>query len=62
MCLSIAYKLVPGGEDEKILEYVSGVKVDGGNIVLTDIMGAETTVAGKIKSMDFVNSKIVIEG
>jgi len=61
MCLSIAYKEVPGGENEKILEYVSGVKVDGANIILTDIMGAETSVPGKIKSMDFVNSKIIIE-
>lgn len=60
MCLSIAYKEVPGGENEKILEYVSGVSVDDGNIVLTDIMGAEKQVKGHIKSMDFVKSIIVI--
>jgi len=60
MCLSIAYKEVPNGENEKILEYVSGVKVEGENIILTDIMGAEKTVPGHIVSMDFVNSKIII--
>ena len=60
MCLSIAYKENPGKEDEKLCEYVSEVKIDGRKIVLTDIMGKEITVDGIVKSMDFVNSKIVI--
>lgn len=60
MCLSIAYKEVPDGENEKILEYVSGVSVNGDSVVLTDIMGAEKEVPGHIKSMDFVKSVIVI--
>ncbi len=60
MCLSTAYKLVPGEEDEKICEFVSEVKVDGDRIILTDIMGKEIEIPGVIKSMDFVGSKLYI--
>jgi predicted RNA-binding protein len=60
MCLSTAYKLIPGEEDEKICEFISEVKVDGDRIVLTDIMGKEIEVPGTIKAMDFVGSKLYI--
>ena len=60
MCLSTAYKLVPDGEDEKICEYISEMKIDGDKITLTDIMGREIEIRGTVKSMDFVSSKILI--
>ena len=54
MCLSTAYKLIPGEE------FISEVKVDGDKIILTDIMGKEIEVPGVIRSMDFVGSKLYI--
>ena len=60
MCLSTAYRLVPEGEDEKLFEYISDVKVDGDKILFTDVLGKEMEVQGTIKSMDFVGSKIYI--
>ena len=60
MCLSTAYRLVPDGEDEKILEYISEMKVEGDKITFTDIMGREVEVTGTVRSMDFVGSKIMI--
>ncbi len=60
MCLSTAYRLVPEGEDEKICEYISDIKVDGDRIVMTAVLGKETEVQGIIKSMDFVGSKVYI--
>ncbi len=60
MCLSTAYKILPDGEDEKICEFISEVKVEDGKIVLTDIMGKEIEVPGTIRSMDFVGSKLMI--
>ena len=60
MCLSTAYKLVPDGEDEKICEYISEMKIDGDKITFTDIMGREIEVKGTVKSMDFVSSRILI--
>lgn len=60
MCLSTAFKEVPGAENEKLCEYISEVKVVGDSVVMTDIMGKEIEVPGVIKSMDFVNSVIII--
>ena len=60
MCLSTAYKLVPDGENEKICEYISEIKVEDGKVIMTDILGKEIEVPGTIKSMDFVGSKLVI--
>ena len=60
MCLSTAYRLVPEGEDEKICEFISEVRIEDDKIILTDIMGKEIEVPGSIKSMDFVGSKLYI--
>lgn len=61
MCLSTAYKVgLEGVEPVKLGEYISGVKVTDGKVILTDIMGAETEVPGSIRSMDFVKSEILI--
>ena len=61
MCLSTVYKS-DGSERTKLAEYVSGVKAEGDKITLTDIMGAETVVYGKLASVDLVQNQIVIEG
>ncbi len=60
MCLSTAYRLVPDGENEKICEYISEIKVEDGKVIMTDILGKEIEVPGTIKSMDFVGSKLLI--
>ena len=60
MCLSTVFARIEGQEDNKILEYVCKIAVDGENITLTDVMGTETTVKGKISSCDFVNNKVII--
>ena len=60
MCLSTAYRLVPDGENEKICEYISEIKVEDGKVIMTDILGKEIEVPGSIKSMDFVGSKLLI--
>ena len=60
MCLSTVYKL-KDGEKEKICEYVSGVRNSDGEFVFTDVMGAETIMAGKLRSVDLVKNEILIE-
>jgi len=60
MCLSTAYRLVPDGENEKICEYISEIKVEDGKVIMTDILGKEIEVPGTIRSMDFVGSKLLI--
>ena len=60
MCLSTVYAIVDGSQN-KVCEYVCNIKIDGNDITLTDIMGSETKVSGKIMSMDFVKNQVLIE-
>lgn len=59
MCLSTVYRLTDGGR-EKLLEYVSLIRVAPGKVYLTDIMGAETEVPGFVRSMDLVNNEVIL--
>ncbi len=61
MCLSTVYK-ADGSERTKLAEYVSELRAEGDRITMTDIMGAETVVFGRLKSVDLVQNQIVIEG
>ena len=51
MCLSTVYKY-KDGEKEKVCEYVSSVRAADGEFVFTDVMGAETIMAGKLLDME----------
>ena len=60
MCLSAVYEV--RGESEKLLlDHVSGIKTDGAEFTLTDILGDEVTVTGELKSIDLVKNIIKIE-
>lgn len=61
MCLSTVFEQ-RGAEQTKLAEYVSSVRDEAGKITLTDIMGMETVVYGKVKSVDLVENRIIIEG
>ena len=61
MCLSTVFEEC-GQQQAKLAEYVSGVRAEGEKITLTDIMGTETVVYGKVKSVDLVQNRIIIEG
>ena len=60
MCLSDAFE-VSGGERRPLMNYVSGISVDGEKVVLTDMLGAKKTVAGTLKSVDLTKNVILIE-
>jgi len=61
MCLSTVFEQ-RGAEQIKLAEYVSSVREEEGKITLTDIMGTETVAYGKLKSVDLVQNRIIIEG
>ena len=61
MCLSTVFTLKDGHES-KLCEYVCNVDVNGDTIKLTDVMGQNTEVKGRLLSCDFVKNLIVIEG
>jgi predicted RNA-binding protein len=60
MCLSTAYELGEGGTKKQLCEYVSGIKVAGDAIDLTDLMGQEISVKGELESVDMVKNVITI--
>ena len=49
------------GTENQVCEYVSQLKLVNDKIVLTDIMGLETVVTGKVTGVDLVNNRITIE-
>jgi predicted RNA-binding protein len=60
MCLSTAWELDEDGGRVQICEYVSSVRVSGGTVTLTDLMGSEVTVTGILQSVDLVKNAIII--
>lgn len=60
MCLSKAYLTSEEGE-ELILDEVSSVENKNGALIFTNILGEEREVEGVIRSIDFMDNKIVLE-
>ncbi len=59
MCLS---RVVKKGQPENVLlDYVSKVEVHGDRITLTDVMGEQKTVKGKLAFADLTGGKIEID-
>ena len=57
MCLATVYK---DSDNTVILKNTSRIDVDGGKLLLRDIMGQETVVEGKILMVDLANSIVKI--
>ena len=60
MCLSKVFQIV-NGDEKQICEYVSELKLVNDKIVLTDIMGLETIVPGRVTGVDLIKNRITIE-
>ena len=57
MCLATVFK---ESDNTVILKNTSRIDVDGGKLILRDIMGQETVVEGKILMVDLANSIVKI--
>jgi len=62
MCDTSAYMIKDGGSEELILESLQILKVNNGSIEITNIFGEQKTVDGKIKELNFMDNKVLIEG
>ena len=60
MCLSKVFQIV-GGEEKQVCEYVSNLRLVDDKIILTDIMGLETVITGKVTGVDLVGNRITVE-
>ena len=59
MCLSTAYK--ESNSDEILMEYVTSVKTEGENIILTDMMGEQKVFKGVLKYADLTGGVLKIQ-
>ena len=60
MCLAAAYKNEQTPEN-LIFKYVSNIGFDNGKIVLTDILGENIAIEGKLSTVDLVKNVVVIQ-
>ncbi|NPA39014.1 MAG: CooT family nickel-binding protein [Thermodesulfobacteria bacterium] len=60
MCQPKVY-LISGGEEKEILRDVIKLRYDGEEIVLETLFEGETRIKGRLKEIDFLKAKVVIE-
>ncbi|MEW6026852.1 MAG: CooT family nickel-binding protein [Planctomycetota bacterium] len=60
MCESNAY-LIKNGREELFLESVSMVRPEGNKVLLQSILGEEKSVTARIKEINLMDHKIVLE-
>jgi predicted RNA-binding protein len=60
MCESTAY-IVQDGKEELLLENVEELNADENGIKLVNLFGDQKTVDGRIKSISFLENKIILE-
>ena len=58
MCLSTAYKTTD--PDCILMEYVSRIDVDGDKITLTDVIGEQKVIEGKLVMVDLTGGSVKI--
>lgn len=59
MCLATAM-LNKSGSETVLAKNISNIRVDGGSVVMTDILGEEFVVEGTLVSADLVNGVVKI--
>ena len=60
MCLAAAYKNEQTPEN-LICKFVSNIGFDNSKIVLTDILGENIAIEGKLSTVDLVKNVVVIQ-
>ena len=60
MCLAAAYKNEQTPEN-LTCKFVSNIGFDNGKIVLTDILGENIAIEGKLSTVDLVKNVVVIQ-
>ena len=59
MCLAAAYQSVEG--DQPVLQKIAHVRINGNRVELETLFGDRKVLQGKIREIDFVNSKLIVE-
>ena len=59
MCLSTVYKNEIG-DANMLAKNVADIKVDGGKIIFTDLMGIRTTFDGTLEKIDLMDNYVIV--
>ena len=60
MCEANAY-LIEGGEETLVMENIDILRPEGNGIYLQDIFGGQRTLKARIKEMNLVDHRILLE-
>jgi predicted RNA-binding protein len=61
MCLSTVYKNEVS-DDNMLAKNVADIKVDGGKIIFTDLMGIRTVFDGTLTKVDLMDNYVIVNG
>ena len=61
MCLSTVYKNEVN-DANMLAKNVADIKVDGGKIIFTDLMGIRTTFDGTLEKVDLMENYVIVRG
>jgi predicted RNA-binding protein len=61
MCLSTVYKNEVS-DDNMLAKNVADIKVDGGKIIFTDLMGIRTVFDGTLAKVDLMDNYVIVNG
>jgi predicted RNA-binding protein len=59
MCLAAAYQ--GAQSDQPILQEIARMTINGSSIELETLLGDKRVVQGKLKEIDFMESRVIIE-
>lgn len=60
MCLSNVYS-EKDGERQLLYKNIADIRMEGGDIILTDIMGIRTSLEGSIRHIDLMENFVVVD-
>lgn len=61
MCLSTVYKNEVS-DDNMLAKNVADIKVDGGKIIFTDLLGIRTVFDGTLAKVDLMDNYVIVKG
>lgn len=61
MCLSTVYKNEVN-EENMLAKNVADIRVEGGKIIFTDLMGIRTAFDGSLEKIDLMDNYVIVRG
>ncbi|MDY6835210.1 MAG: CooT family nickel-binding protein [Chloroflexota bacterium] len=53
--------LIADGSEQEIMKEVLSLEIDGTRVIMGDLLGNHKDVQAKVKSINFINHKVILE-